>query len=246
MYRIATVSYINTYPFIYGLEKSGILKEHEFQLQKIYPSLCSKVFHEKKADIVLMPSGAIKHYDESIIINQNCIGAEGKIRSVMLFSQRPIENVKYIILDYQSTTSVKLFKILAKFHWKKQFEFLSFTENYKERINNNVAGLVIGDRALEMLNQYDYVYDLATEWFNFKQLPFVFAYWVKTKQLDSTFVEKFNLALEWGLKRKNEALEAYLRFDRFLLDYLEKDVCYFFDEKKIEALKLFYELSKKI
>jgi len=246
MNRIAAVSYINTFPFIYGIERSGILKDYEFQLNKIYPSLCSKAFHEKQADIVLMPSGTINEYDESIIIKGDCIGAEGKVKSVMLFSQKPVEDVKTIVLDYQSTTSVKLVRILAKFYWKKQFEFLSSDKGYEEKINNDVAALVIGDRALDMLGKYDYVYDLATEWFNFQQLPFVFAYWVKTKQIDSNFVEKLNTAIKWGLQHKNEALKAYLHFDRFLLDYLENDIRYDFDEKKIEGLKAFYRLSKEI
>ncbi|MGQ9846326.1 MAG: menaquinone biosynthetic enzyme MqnA/MqnD family protein [Bacteroidales bacterium] len=246
MNRITVVSYINTFPFIYGIEKSGFLKSSDYQLTKVYPSLCSQAYHNRITDIVLLPSGAINHYDESITIKGNCIGAEGKVKSVMLFSQKPIEDIKTLILDYQSTTSIKLVKILAKFYWKKQFEFLSSNKDYEQKINNDAAILVIGDRALDLIGKYNYSYDLATEWFKFQQLPFVFAYWVKTKPVDFTFIEKFNRSLNWGLNHKKEALETYLHVDQFLLDYLEYDISYNFDKQKIEGLKAFYRLSKEI
>lgn len=246
MINIAAVSYINTFPFIYGIENSGILGNSEYKLNKIYPSLCSKAFKEKQADIVLMPSGTITDFDESIIIKGTCIGAIGKVKSVMLFSHKPIESIKTIILDYQSTTSVKLVKILAKYYWKKTFEFLSSEKGYEENIAGDTAGLIIGDRALDLLNKYEYIYDLATEWYHFQQLPFVFAYWAKTGAIDTVFIEKFNKALSWGLEHKKDALTANLRFDKFFLDYLENDINYNLDEKKVEGLKAFYRLSKEI
>lgn len=246
MISIAAVSYINTFPFIYGIENSGILGHFEYKLNKIYPSLCSTAFKDKKADIVLMPSGTIDDFDESIIIKGTCIGAVGKVKSVMLFSHKPIDQINKIILDYQSTTSVKLVKILAKFYWNKPMEFLSSEKGYEEKIEGNTAGLIIGDRALYLLDKFEYIYDLATEWYHFQQLPFVFAYWAKTGTMDTNFTEKFNKALSWGLERKKDALTANLRFNKFLLDYLENDISYNMDEKKIEGLKAFYRLSKEI
>ena len=230
MNSITVVSYINTFPFIYGIEKSGILLPSDYQLTKVYPSLCAQAYYNRMAEIVLLPSGAINHFDELITIKGNCIGAEGKVKSVMLFSQKPIEDVKTLILDYQSTTSNKLVKILAKFYWRKKFDFLSSNKGYEEKINDDVAVLV----------------DLATEWFNFQQLPFVFAYWVKTKPIDLNFIEKFNKALKWGLQHKQEALETYLHADQILLDYLMNDISYNFDEQKMEGLKAFYSLSNEI
>lgn len=246
MNSITVVSYINTFPFIYGIEKSGILLPSDYQLTKVYPSLCAQAYYNRMAEIVLLPSGAINHFDELITIKGNCIGAEGKVKSVMLFSQKPIEDVKTLILDYQSTTSNKLVKILAKFYWRKKFDFLSSNKGYEEKINDDVAVLVIGDRALNLMGKYNYNYDLATEWFNFQQLPFVFAYWVKTKPIDLNFIEKFNKALKWGLQHKQEALETYLHADQILLDYLMNDISYNFDEQKMEGLKAFYSLSNEI
>lgn len=246
MNSITIVSYINTYPFIFGIEKSGILSTSDYQLTKVYPSLCSQAFYKRLTDIILLPSGAIKSLDESIIIKGYCIGAEKRVRSVMLFSQKPLDDIKTLILDYQSTTSIKLVKILAKFYWKKQFDFLFSRKDYEQKINNNTAILVIGDRALDLIGKYNYHYDLATEWFNFQQLPFVFAYWVKTRPIDFIFEDRFNRALSWGLKHKKEALDTYRQANQFLLDYLINDISYKFNKQKMEGLKAFYRLSNEI
>ena len=51
--RIAAVSYLNTIPFIYGIEHEGNLRA---ELLLSPPSLCAKNFAEHKADIALAVS----------------------------------------------------------------------------------------------------------------------------------------------------------------------------------------------
>lgn len=246
MNSITAVSYINTYPFIYGLEKSGILPLSEFELNKVYPSLCAKAFIQKSSDVVLMPSGAIPDFDESIIIKGFCIGAVREVKSVLLLSECPIEQVEQVLLDYQSTTSVKLLKILFRHHWKKNVHFISSSEGYENNINGTTAGLVIGDRAMKLSNQFPYVYDLAAEWFSFTQLPFVFAYWAKTKNISENWLSLFNQALNWGLMHKLDCLNYFSCNEKIYIEYLDKNISYEFDEKKIEGLKAFYKLSKEV
>lgn len=242
MNSVTAVSYINTYPFIFGLEKSGIMSKSDLRLNKVYPSLCAKAFNNKISDVVLMPSGAINVFDESIIINGYCIGAIQKVKSVLLFSEQPIEQIENILLDYQSTTSVKLLKILFKFHWKRNVNFLSSVDGYEQNISGTTAGLVIGDRAMNMSGKFPFVYDLAEEWISFSKLPFVFAYWAKTREISEHWVKRFNEALSWGLSHKTECLEYFSCNSKDMLLYLENNISYSFDEKKIEGLKTFYKL----
>jgi len=244
MNRIAAVSYINTYPFIYGIEYSGILSHQEFHLNKIYPALCSKAFHHKEAEVVLMPSGTISNFDESIIIPGFCIGATQNVKSVMLFSQEPLENIKTILLDYQSTTSIKLLKILLHYFWNKHVNFIETQCEFEQEIKGSTAGLIIGDRALNLEHKFLYKIDLAQEWIAFTKLPFVFAYWVKTCPLNELWTQKFIDALKWGIEHKKESLVKYSSFNETLYQYLNHNISFIFDEKKIEGLKAFYKLSK--
>ncbi len=96
-----------------------------------------------------------------------CIGSNGKVASVCLFSQSPIEKVEKVLLDYQSRTSVELAKILLKEYWKICPEFIDAGEDFRDHIKGTTAGVVIGDRALEQRRCSSYIYDLSEAWKGF-------------------------------------------------------------------------------
>src|SRR5690606_10100493 len=111
----------------------------------------------------------------------------------------PMAEIKSVYLDYQSRTSVRLAKLLFKEYWKQDIEFIDAPENYIEYINSTRAGVIIGDRALQQLTNFEYVYDLAEAWKEWTNLPFVFAAWIANKELPAGFIEKFNQANQSGL-----------------------------------------------
>lgn len=241
MIKIAAVSYINTLPFIYGILNSGYLSRKEFVLERKIPSLCSKAFLNKESDIVLVPSGSINNIDEAEIITNYGIASFKHVKSVVLASDRPLQEVNKILLDYQSVTSVKLLEVLIKQFWKINISFVAGSEGYEERIIGETAGLIIGDRAMEYSSNFKYVYDLSYNWWEFTGLPFVFAFWAKTKPIDLDFLHRFNLAIKWGVERKLESLvfEKSLKYDLYR-EYLSKNICFELNEKQIEGLKQFY------
>lgn len=61
-------------------------------------------------DLGLIPVAVIPDLPSCHIIGEHCIGAEGEIASVALFSEVPMAEVETIYLDYQSRTSVELLK----------------------------------------------------------------------------------------------------------------------------------------
>ena len=50
--------------------------------------------------------------DEYHINTRFCIGCDGPVASVCLFSEVPVEEIRTVLLDYQSRTSVALAEIL--------------------------------------------------------------------------------------------------------------------------------------
>ena len=130
--KIVMVSYHNSLPFLYGLEHSEYIKENCEIILK-YPSECASLLLEKKCDVALVPVGIIPSLKISYIVSKYCIGAENKVRSVILASQVPLERITHIYLDYQSATSVRLVKILAKKHWKISPEFLPSKPGYEKK-----------------------------------------------------------------------------------------------------------------
>lgn len=241
--KIAAVSYINTLPFIYGIENSNII--NKIELSTFVPSLCAEKLINNKVDIGLIPVAVIPKLKEYYIISDYCIGARGKVDSVFLFSDLPLSEIKNIILDYQSQSSNNLTKVLAKNYWKITPKFITPHENYISEIKGATAGVVIGNRALEDKSKYKYVYDLAYEWETFTGNPFVFALWVSNKKINEGFVNEFNEALQLGIENIDNLKNTtdYLSDIEFN-NYLTKSIDYNFDLGKKESLDMFLNFIK--
>lgn len=241
--KISAVSYLNTLPFLYGIKNSAIAKKTDFK-QDI-PSVCASSLLNNEVDIALVPVAVIPLMKESYIISDYCIGASGKVKTVLLLSDVPLNEIKSIYLDYQSRTSVNLIKILAKKYWKIKPEWKNTTKGYENKIKGKNAGLIIGDRTFHLEKSYKYVYDLAEEWEKFTGLPFVFAAWVANKPIDEKFVVEFNKALQYGIdnieKVVSEFYSAFPNYKINLHEYFTKYISYELGNDKKQAMKLFFK-----
>jgi len=238
--KISVVSYLNSKPFIYGLEHSSIMEEIDLQLDM--PSVCAQKLLEGRVDIGLIPVAVIPKLKESHIISDYCIGAVGKVSSVMLYSEVPLPEIRQVLLDYQSRTSVTLVKVLAEHAWKISPEWIPAEANYETNVSGTTAAVIIGDRTFGLEGKYRYVYDLSEEWQKFTGLPFVFACWVANKELPEEFKEKFNSALREGLEQRPQLisrLQAENSYNTDVADYLNRSISYTLDDSKKKALELF-------
>lgn len=242
--RIGAVSYLNTRPLLYGLERSGLMDK--IDLLKDYPSKVASMLLNDEIDIGLVPVAIIPLLTEPHIITDYCIGADGEVASVALFSEVPIEQVNTVLLDYQSKTSVNLVKILLKEYWKMNPLLEDAKEDFRNDICGTTAGIVIGDRALEQRNISAYTYDLGTAWKALTGLPFVFAAWVSNKPLGEEFEDAFNRANGYGLSHIAEVVaeNPYSGYD--LTNYYTNDISYLLDDAKRKGLALFLEKLKSL
>ncbi len=245
--KVSIVSYLNSKPFIYGLERSGILKQMDLQLD--IPSVCAQKLIEGKVDLGLIPVAVIPKLKEKHIISNYCIGAQGKVASVMLYSHVPLNQIETVLLDYQSRTSVTLVKVLASEYWKINPRWEAAETNFENSITGNTAAVIIGDRTFGLENKYPFIYDLAEEWEKFTKLPFVFACWVSNKILPDEFIKDFDLALKFGLDHRSELIEELTAQKRYQTDighYLNTYIQYNFDANKKKALELFLNYCSKL
>ena len=142
------------------------------------------------------------------IISDFCIGADGAVDTVCLFSDVPIQEIESIFLDYQSKTSVELLKILLKEYWQVSPKLIEAKANYEQQIKGKKAGLIIGDRGFQYQNKFKYVYDLSAIWKLHTGLPFVFACWIANKEIDEDFIKEFNKALKFGVNNIEKAIDS--------------------------------------
>jgi len=238
--KVGAVSYLNTKPLLYGIERSDIREDIELTVD--YPSELAKQLREGKIDLALLPVAAMPSIPNARIVSDYGIAAEGNVVSVALFSQVPLEQIEAVYLDYQSRTSVRLAQLLLENHWKKNVEYRPANEHYIEYINGTAAGVIIGDRALKQLNNFEYIYDLSAAWNAYTGLDFVFAAWVANKELDVNFIERFNKANAVGLDHLEEIVAAnpFPYYD--LHEYYTDNIKFLLDAEKKRGLSKFLEL----
>lgn len=242
--RIGAVSYLNTKPLLYGIRQSGLLQTVD--LVEDYPARVAAMLLNDEIDIGLVPVAVLPQLKEYHIISNYCIGADKDVASVSLFAQQPLETISTVLLDYQSRTSVALTKILFKNYWKKEVRFINADANYIEKINSTTAGVIIGDRALQLKDSFAYDYDLSTAWQSFTGLPFVFATWVANKKMDEDFITRFNAANQLGLQHIDEVVKQ-IDFPFYdIKHYYTHNISYQLDEPKKKALDLFLNLLNTV
>jgi len=242
---VGAVSYLNTKPLLYGIVRSKELLE-QVELVIDYPAKIANMLVQGSLDVGLIPVAAIPQLKEWHIIGDYCIGAEGAVASVCLFSDVPLNKIERVLLDYQSKTSVNLCKVLLKHYWKINPVLEDAKEDFREHIQGTTAGVVIGDRALEQRLTSPYIYDLAAAWQQFTGLPFVFAAWIANKKLPESFCTLFNEANAVGLNELDKVVaeNPYSVYD--LNTYFGKNISYRLTEEKRKGLEQFLSLLRDL
>ena len=240
-WRIGAVSYLNTRPLLLGVEQSTLMAQIE--LFKTHPAKIAQDLIDGTIDMGLVPVAIIPLLKEVHLVSNYCIGAEGDVASVCIFSQVPIHQIEKVYLDDQSRTSVQLARILLADFWKKEVEFIKADEGYIHNIKGTTAGVIIGDRALAARSNYPYIYDLAGAWVQHTGQPFVFATWIANKPMPAEFMEAFDKANGYGLSHLQEVIAAIPSSEQVydLHKYYTQNISYPFNEAKKAGMKLFLE-----
>tara|TARA_B100001115_G_scaffold60349_1_gene44743 strand:- start:125 stop:868 length:744 start_codon:yes stop_codon:yes gene_type:complete len=240
--RVSAVSYLNSIPFVYGLEKSSVQSQIELSLD--IPSECANKLLDNQIDLGLVPVAIIPQLKFFEIISPYCIGSNGPVETVCLFSEVPLNEIEEIQLDFHSKTSVQLVQLLSKKYWNISPKFNHAKEGFENDLSDKQAGVIIGDRAYQYRGKFKYVYDLPEEWRKYTGLPFVFACWIANKPLSDSFKKSFVEALHFGVKRLDLSLEEIgMNFPSSINQkrYLTEVISYDFDTEKKQALARFLQ-----
>jgi len=242
--KLAMVSYLNSKPFEFGLTvtESGA----NFDVYTLNPSACADMFINNTVEIALIPIGAIHDLDDAQykIVSEYCIGCNGEVRTVCIFSNQPLEQCTRLIADQHSKTSVLLAGIILE-------KVFGSTPNIIQKdvqnieLAKNEAVLMIGDKVFAHENKFAYTCDLGSAWKKYTGLPFVFALWVAKNYVDISTITHLNQAFEYGLAHIDDVIKKESSENLDLMYYFQHNISYALDPKKHEALDLFLHQSKK-
>jgi chorismate dehydratase len=207
--RIGGVTYLNAWPVLYGL----MLGREPAHIRMAYPSVLAQRLVSRELDLALAPVATLSLRAGFELAPNIGIGADGPVTSVLIVSERPIEELDTLLLDTQSRTSVVLAQLLAAHLRKGRPIALSPADH--ARIEREVSGktgaVVIGDRALEVRGRYSHVLDMGAAWKDWTGLPFVFAAWIAQRGvLDDTRVEMLERSLAHGLLARREIAHLWV------------------------------------
>lgn len=234
------MSYLNTKPLLFGIQRSSLLEELELIID--YPSRIGDMLLRNEIDMGLVPVAVIARMPEYYINGNYGIGCDGAVASVGLFSDVPLEEVRTVLLDYQSKTSVQLARILLECHWKVKPSLVDAGVDFQNEIGGTTAGVVIGDRAFQQRKISPFVYDLGQAWKDMTGLPFIFAAWISNKPIDSGLVDRFDEANRDGVSQIGQVVKEnpYPLFD--LHQYFTQYLTYYMSNRHRLGMGKFIDL----
>jgi chorismate dehydratase len=247
--RISLVHYLNSAPLGWAF-LHGPFRE-QFEVIPSSPGVCADQLASGQVDIGLIPSIEYERIPGLCLVPNISISSLAAVRSILLVRHKGTREIRSVALDTSSRTSVALTKILLQKKMGLYPEYFPHLPDPQAMLKRCDAGLLIGDAALKVqLEEYEAT-DLAEQWVQWQQKPFVFAFWAcrKGSHLPADLSSIFREAKEWGLKRREEIALVFSRTlnlpVQFLEKYLRENIDFDLGMRHLEGLERFYELAKQ-
>ena len=241
--KISAISFLNTAPLMWDFEHEPTREiRKNFVVDYTVPSLCAEALRTGEADIGIIPVITTAEIPELVVLPDVAIAAQNRVRSILLVSRRPLEEVRTVAVDTSSRTSVALTDVLlTKFHGGRR-ELRPMAPVLATMLEQCDAGLLIGDPAMMAKTDGLYAYDLGELWRERTGLPFVFAVWAVRRAALAEMREGLELggifrrSRDRGLKPENLAAIAREWSPRMGLAEAEIEECR-------RGLALYFELA---
>lgn len=246
--KIGAVNYLNTKPLVYGLEELAPTATLLYDL----PSRLADALADATLDVALIPSIELLGDSRYRVVSDACIGCQGPVLSVKLFSRTPIDQIRTLALDEGSRTSIALIQILLdqQFNVRPELTPLPIGAVLEDVASDAV--LLIGDRAIHSpAESFQAVWDLGDQWRRWTGLPFVFALWCARQETPLDGIElALATARDNGVAHLADIAEAESSAlgltQPQCLDYLSNNLSFHLGSKEQQGLDLFYSLSQKL
>ena len=255
--RVSAISFLNTAPLLWDFEHGDA--GSNFEIEYTVPSACAAAVAANEADIGIIPAFAYAQIPGLAILPNIAIASKDYVRSILLVSRKPIEDIRTVAVDISSRTSVALLQVLfARFHGGPR-ELTPHVPKLEQMLQNHDGALLIGDAALQVpQDSGHHLYDLAHLWHEATGRPFVFAFWAVRLDALARQPKGMNLARVFQDSR-DHGLEASsidaiaqewspkLRLDEAeIKSYLTNNIHYYLDRENHAGLKLFLQYTQEI
>lgn len=243
---IAAVPYLNAQPLYTDLNRLLPVANLRF----LPPAEAARALRTGRCALGLVPVFALLESGTQDLIALPDLGicAKGEVLSVYVAAKKPFDQIKELYLDPESRSSAALVRVLAQQFLPKDLRYLATFPGYEKDIQGERAGLIIGDRALEQMENFPYRLDLGKAWFDYTGLPFVFALWaIRREAVTPEIVAALREAALIGESRKDEIARLWAKAHRqpaiVAENYLQKHIYYRLHEPEHQGLKRFIDFA---
>jgi chorismate dehydratase len=261
--RIAASTYLNSAPLVYSFTQGFLRQKYDF-IGDEAPSRCAEMLRAGECEIALIPVIELQRIPGLRIAPEIAVASKKRVRSVLIASRRPLEEVRRLTLDPASRTSQTLVKIL----FLRRYGFMPECAeramgplvDVRNLFDTADAALVIGDPAMRLeasARGLDLkIYDLAEEWRAMTGLPFVFAVWAAREDICDrapglpslpSLVDDLIAAKREGVDHIEQIATQYtseLELPRGkLLHYLSQNVNYDLDDENLRGMGAYFDLA---
>jgi chorismate dehydratase len=222
--RISIVQYLNTAPLVWGFTNGPLAGKYD--LSFTVPSQCAEAMRSGAADIAIIPAIEYQRIPGLVVLPDLAIASENRVRSLLIVSSKPIEQVQTVALDCSSRSTQAFTRILAARHWKIDPEFFETAPDLSAMLGKADAAMLIGDPALRISIAIErnstvspqgraicpaaalgitgaeifHVYDVVGEWRKFSSLPAVMAIWAaRPEAVTPEVLADFSSSRNFGL-----------------------------------------------
>jgi chorismate dehydratase len=243
------VNYLNTVPLVWGMlhgDERGL-----FDLSFAIPAECADRLADGRADIGIVPSVELNRQNLRVIPGTG-IACDGPVRSILLISKVPFEEIRTLATDASSRTSVALSRIVLAKKYGVEPRLFSERPHLGSMLEHCDAALIIGDAAL-VLDPAElpfHVLDLGTEWTTMTGLPMVFAVWAARAEVPVQDPRPFVASLGFGMAHIEDIVrqehpklgisEALAR------EYLTRNIVFELGDREYKGLATFLQYASEL
>ena len=272
--RISIVQYLNTAPLVRGFTHGPL--RGKYQLSFTVPSQCAEALRTGTADVAIIPAIEYQRIDDLVVLPNLSIASKKSVRSLLLVSKKPIEEVTRIALDRSSRSTQALVCILCAKRWGIAPECFEADPELPAMLGAADAALLIGDPALRLALDAEsngtrdserircpgaiagrpegsalFIYDVVEQWQALTRLPAVLAVWAARRDAATPeLVQDFQQSLGFGLEHLDEISREAARGLGLpvgkLRRYLEENIDYTLDAENLRGLAKYFSYAAEL
>jgi chorismate dehydratase len=227
--RISIVQYLNTAPLVRGFTHGPL--RGKYQLSFTVPSQCAEQLRAAAVDIAIIPAIELQRIDGLVVLPNLSIASKKSVRSLLLASKKPMNEVRRIALDRSSRSTQALVRILCAKRWHITPEYFEADPDLRTMLEQADAALLIGDPALRLTLDSEagakcdgagdlccspeiaglprhssfFLYDVVEKWRSLTSLPAVLAIWAaRPAAINPEVIRDFQHSLAFGMANLQE------------------------------------------